>query len=215
MNTIPHHALDDNLTVYRLKDPRDNTIHYIGITINVYERFKQHLRCDGCNPGKDEWIQELQLAQQMVIMESIEQVGPLSYALERETYWIQYYLQQGAELFNIAGVRLASPVKPKKAIAPKVIRNIRIHVDSWILCDYPIGKRNNRFVTVEYATNEEFQSWLEWNQVDDSILEEVRVPSTATWKFDHRVLIINHALDQGMSLELADGRIIRLAQEGA
>jgi hypothetical protein len=58
MQRISHVVPHDTFTIYRLRDPRDNAIRYIGITMNVFEHFKQHLRCDGVNPAKDAWIQE-------------------------------------------------------------------------------------------------------------------------------------------------------------
>jgi predicted GIY-YIG superfamily endonuclease len=207
MDTLPPHALDDNFTIYRLKDPRDNAVRYIGITVDVFERFKQHLRCDGCNPLKDAWVQELQLAQQMIIMESIERAGPLSYALEREKYWIQHYLQQGIQLFNIISVPLASLRKPKKIERRRPVPLITKHVESWDIADYPICKRNDRTVTVEQATDEEFQTWLDRNNVDPSYVDTqvlVKYRTSTDW-FNRRCLIINHALDKGILLKLADG----------
>lgn len=217
MDTVPHHGLSDNhYTIYALIDPRDQAIRYIGITYDVYQRMRQHSRCAGNNEAKNAWIRELQVVQQMFIMHSIEKVGTFEQALEREAYWIAFSLQQGDSLLNIVGVTNPTPLSPpKRAVKPRLIRNIPIHVDPWVLMDYPIWKRNHRLVTVEEATAEEFQAWLDWNEIDTSVLNGVRVPEAASWGFDHRYLIINHALDQGMALELADGRIISLAQEGA
>lgn len=214
MDTVPHSALSDNFTVYSLIDPRDNAIRYIGITYDVYQRMRQHSRCAGYNEAKNAWIQELQNEQLMFIMHSLEKVRTIEQALEREAYWIVYYLEQGAKLFNIAGVANPVPLNPpKQASKPRVIRNIPIHVDPWELCDYPIAKRNNQLVTVEHSTPEEFQAWLDWNNIDESTTEELEweyVRKGLGWTFEYRYLVINHALNQGISLNLADGFVIEL-----
>jgi hypothetical protein len=45
--------------IYQLVDPRDNLPRYIGMTTGLDARFQQHMRCDGSNPAKDTWIEEL------------------------------------------------------------------------------------------------------------------------------------------------------------
>src|SRR5258708_1314675 len=45
--------------VYALSDPRDNSIHYVGISKNIQKRFKQHLTCSGMNLQKNIWMVEL------------------------------------------------------------------------------------------------------------------------------------------------------------
>jgi hypothetical protein len=218
MQQVYHVVPYDTYTVYRLRDPRDNAIRYIGLTSNVFERFKQYLRCDGVNPAKDAWIQKLAWAQVLPAMDSLERIGPWSYALAREASWIEYYLQLGANLFNIAGRPLASTAKPRKAKHTSNERSvppIPTHVEAWDLADYPVGKRYGRWITVEYATNEEFQSWLEWNKVDTTYVDQCVLGDARgvmDW-FGRRCLIINDALDQGRSLELADGTIVSIKQE--
>lgn len=87
-------------TIYALVDPRDNTIRYVGLTDNVYRRFKEHITCDGCNPRKDAWIVELELHQVVVIMRSLEYVNTIEEARESENYWIRHYQERGASLLN-------------------------------------------------------------------------------------------------------------------
>lgn len=215
-HVVPH----DTFTIYRLRDPRDNAIRYIGITMHVFERFKQHLRCDGVNPAKDAWIAELELAQVLPAMDLLERIGPWSYALARESYWIGYYHQLGANLFNIAGLPPAIPAKPRTSKHTSSRRSVPLippYVEEWDIADYPVCKRYGRCITVEYATDEEFQSWLDWNKVDATfvdmcLLEEGR--GVIDW-FNRRCMIINDAFDQGMSLKLVDGTIVSIVQESA
>jgi hypothetical protein len=220
MQTVSRFVPDGAFTIYRLRDPRENTIRYIGITLNVFERFKQHLRCDGVNPAKDAWIRELEWAQLLPLLDSIERVGSFAEALDREKYWIGQYLQQGENLFNLAALprtRLVKPQTSKNATSLEPVPHIPCHVEDWDIAKFPVCMRHDRYVTVEYATEEEFQSWLECNGVDASyvdreVLGEAR---RVTHWFTRRCLIINDALDQGMSLELADGTVISIAQERA
>lgn len=81
MDSIPHY-------VYRWVDPRDQSIFYVGITVNLYERYKQHMRCDGANPQKDQRIQDILAAGHLPMMQTIEQLDTFGQALQRERYWI-------------------------------------------------------------------------------------------------------------------------------
>ena len=95
MSSIPHY-------VYEWVDPRDQSVFYVGITINLYARYRQHMHCDGLNPQKDARIQEILASGHLPVMRTIEQVKSFDGALERESYWIKFYLQQGIALTNIA-----------------------------------------------------------------------------------------------------------------
>lgn len=117
MTTISHHAHEHEFyTVYALIDPRDYTIRYIGITNDVYDRFAQHLRPDGTNPEKDAWIAELRAANVMLIMKTLETVGTVEQARERETHWIHHHRFLGTHLYNlqVPTIRIASSVRQPK-----------------------------------------------------------------------------------------------------
>jgi len=86
--------------IYSLEDPRDNATRYVGITNDVYQRFCEHIRCDGSNFRKDAWIQELKATNSMVRMPTLEQVKTVAEARVREAYWIHHYLHLGADLLN-------------------------------------------------------------------------------------------------------------------
>lgn len=91
-------------TIYALEDQRysgTQAIRYIGITDDVYMRFYQHLRCDGSNKEKDEWIRGMKEAQIMMVMKTIEQVETLEEARDKEQQWIRHYLSLGVTLLNI------------------------------------------------------------------------------------------------------------------
>jgi hypothetical protein len=94
----------DPYAIYALIDPRYTSNHheirYIGITNDVYARFRQHLHCNGANLEKDVWIKELKSSQFMLIMRTLEVVDGIAKARMREKYWIQHYKCIGAYLFN-------------------------------------------------------------------------------------------------------------------
>ncbi len=88
--------------VYALTDPRTDAVAYVGITSNTATwRFKQHLKCDGVNKGKDAWIQQLRNEGLRPILQVLETVEAASIAREREQYWIGYYAAQQEPLRNI------------------------------------------------------------------------------------------------------------------
>jgi hypothetical protein len=87
--------------VYRLRDPRDQAVFYVGITNDLDARFKQHLLCDGSSPEKDGRIQEICQQGLQPSMEIIEAPGEVRFAREREAYWINRYLQEHAPLTNV------------------------------------------------------------------------------------------------------------------
>ena len=87
-------------TVYDLVDPRDGEPFYVGITENVYDRFLQHINCEGGNFEKNARIMELRGLNLMVVMRSLQQVETRSVALLREKYWIEHYVALGKVLYN-------------------------------------------------------------------------------------------------------------------
>lgn len=193
-DSIPHY-------VYEWVDPRDMSIFYVGITVDLYERYKQHMRCDGINPQKDLRIQEILASGHLPIMRTIEHLPTFEEAAKRERYWIQDYMSRGVCLLNIIGVSKDSGQKRVKKTRETSEPQIQRFLDPWDIADLPIWKRNNRVVTAEYATDAEFQSWVEWN----GIPLEREFPN---WLFDYRCYIVNFALTQGLTLQFADGTYI-------
>lgn len=90
--------------IYSLVDPRTNRIRYIGLSVNLYYRKKQHLdksnkRTKG--PHLLNWLNqlyELNLQPTFTIIDkcSVEKLQ------ERERYWIKYHKSIGADLVNIS-----------------------------------------------------------------------------------------------------------------
>lgn len=104
MRKFKHLFLSDTpqYAIYALIDPRDQSVRYVGITVDVYARFAAHIHAhgDGLNPDKDAWIRELKAVNLMVIMTTLEIITDRHKARLREGYWILHYLHLGANLFN-------------------------------------------------------------------------------------------------------------------
>ena len=88
--------------VYTLADPRDDNVHYIGVTRYPALRMYQHLYTQDGNEGKLRWVQGLFADGIEPVMLVLETVDTWELALERERYWIKLYLEQKAPLVNRA-----------------------------------------------------------------------------------------------------------------
>lgn len=100
-------AREVNLTeydIYKLLDPTDGFIHYVGMSMDAEFRFHQHLTQTSDNgkiTPKIIWIQGLLNLGLSPDFEVIETVKGRLNALEREQYWILFYFNQGMPLTNI------------------------------------------------------------------------------------------------------------------
>jgi group I intron endonuclease len=90
-------------TIYKLIDPTDDNIRYIGLTFNDLKlRLKSHLS----EPGKSHkiyWINKLKKQGLKPIIESVEEnISTHEIACEREIYYIEYFKSIGCDLTNMA-----------------------------------------------------------------------------------------------------------------
>lgn len=98
LDTTPH-------DLYRIKDPRDKAVFYVGISKNIQKRKRRHLACAGLNFNLNLRIQAILQCGLIPEMEIIEKDIPgVERAREREKYWINYYNKRGDKLTNIAGM---------------------------------------------------------------------------------------------------------------
>jgi hypothetical protein len=79
-------------TIYKLVDPSDNQIRYVGLTFNsLKQRLKSHLS----EPGKSHkiyWIKKLKKQGLIPIIESVEEdISTYEKACEREIYYIDFF----------------------------------------------------------------------------------------------------------------------------
>jgi group I intron endonuclease len=90
-------------TIYKLIDPTDLSIRYIGLTFNnLNQRLRSHLS----EPGKSHkihWINKLKKQGLRPIIESVEEkISTYEIACEREIYYIDYFKSIGCDLTNMA-----------------------------------------------------------------------------------------------------------------
>jgi predicted GIY-YIG superfamily endonuclease len=126
MDTLPPHGQENKpCFVYEFIDPRDQSVFYVGITINLYARYKQHMHCDGINPEKDARMQEILIAGHLPIMRTIECAASMGEASKREKLHIWNYRASGVSLLNISiplfhfrgfGVGPSSPAKLSRRV---------------------------------------------------------------------------------------------------
>ena len=84
--------------IYKLIDPRNNKIRYVGKTINIKRRYKQHLY-EKDKSHKSLWVQSLRNQKLKPIIEILENCNYDNWK-EREIYWIKQFdnltnLQEG------------------------------------------------------------------------------------------------------------------------
>jgi hypothetical protein len=98
--------------IYLLRDPRDESVRYVGRTLNPKRRYNSHLndKCDGSYVrARWEWVSELRSMSLRPKMEIIETLfAPIAEGLisEREFRWVFHYFQQGANLTNVDCIRM-------------------------------------------------------------------------------------------------------------
>lgn len=86
-------------SVYKLTDPRTNEVRYVGVTHNIEQRYQYHIK-DQAENEKTKWIQELKRESLLPEIEILETNLMPVQAIERERWWMQYYLEQGSRLTN-------------------------------------------------------------------------------------------------------------------
>lgn len=93
----------NNNSVYRLRDPRDFMIRYIGITDDIKARYSAHLHTtkDRWNPGKVRWIRELRDEGLEPILEVDSSGLTRAQSIDREMTAIYELLEWNVPLLNV------------------------------------------------------------------------------------------------------------------
>lgn len=109
---------DRSYQVYALIDPRDELVHYVGISTNVKARLRYYLGGGYANIQQKHWFLELiqnNLSPILRMLETIEASGnSYNIACEREYYWIEELFHLGNPLLNNVGIKRVyypSPIK--------------------------------------------------------------------------------------------------------
>jgi len=93
-------------SVYVLVDPRNGSVHYVGITKNVEQRYYYH--CLGCDSTSKAcaWIRKLKEQDIKPLLVIVEEVDGWDAAYRRETYWMNLLLEAKTPLLNyVAPIR--------------------------------------------------------------------------------------------------------------
>ena len=85
-------------SIYALIDPRDSTVHYIGMSKQPEYRLSQHIQRK--YGSAYDWIQELLQKSLQPLLSILETTENEQYALTRERYWIDFYTARAAPLAN-------------------------------------------------------------------------------------------------------------------
>jgi hypothetical protein len=88
------------LTIYALKDPFTNQVRYIGATQNLRARMNCHRYDrydDRLDTAKARWMRSLGRFPTVEVLETV----PYPDTAHREKYWIERFVDDGADLTNI------------------------------------------------------------------------------------------------------------------
>lgn len=105
--------------IYVLIDPRDSRIRYVGQTVNIKQRYKNHCIIHRSKDHRSHWLNNLRSLNLKPIMQIVEECDESTWA-ERETYWIRHYRDLGCGLVNateggegISGLKHSEEAKRK------------------------------------------------------------------------------------------------------
>lgn len=73
-----------------------------------------------------------------------------------------------------------------------------LELDPWEIADLLICKRGEQLISIEFATDDEFDAWVKTNSIP------VAENGITYWSFDDRCRLINHVLANGGVLQFAD-----------
>ena len=85
--------------IYVLKDPRDNSVRYVGKTNNPKLREGRH-RAERGRTHKHYWVAQLRRLSLVPIFEIIETIDTSQWA-EREIHWIQHFKDHFSLLLSL------------------------------------------------------------------------------------------------------------------
>jgi len=81
-------------------------------------------------------------------------------------------------------------------------------LDPWDIADLLICKRGEQLISVEFASDTEFDTWVQSNSV------AIKDTGISAWSFDDRCRLVNYVLTQGGMLQFADGSTLPPTNSG-
>lgn len=86
--------------IYRIIDPRDNAVFYVGKTAAIFQRFSQHQNNKTASIILTNKVNQIIESGNRLKFAIIEECDCDETAKEREYYWIQKHLKEGSKLLN-------------------------------------------------------------------------------------------------------------------
>jgi hypothetical protein len=74
-----------------------------------------------------------------------------------------------------------------------------MELDPWEIADLLICKRGEQLISIEFATDDEFDAWVKTNSIP------IKENGISGWTFDDRCRLVNYVLANGVTLEFVDG----------
>lgn len=189
-------------TGYELVDPRDCLPFYVGITDDIYRRFRQHMRCNGQNPAKDARVKELQKEQQMMIMNVLFRAKSDSEALILETEWINKYLSQGIKLLNIVGVENPVIVPKDPSLRKLKPYEMGVHVPIGKMDQFWYRTEDGRVVNLEHSKAVDFDAFI-------SRYIKIKDVNRLNWSLYDRSRVVDFAEKKGVVLDFCEPVLAR------
>lgn len=90
--------MNKEVTIYSMSDPLSNKIFYVGQTIDLKRRIREH-KYDPCSNALYDKMKYLKSMDIDPIYNIIE-VCDIDQKIERELYWIMKFIHEGIELIN-------------------------------------------------------------------------------------------------------------------
>lgn len=87
--------------IYTLSDPETNEIRYVGISSDIYSRYKKHCCNKSTNKHLVNWINRLKNNNVVPKLDIIEEINDLNKRQIAEQYYIKKYKNQGCNLINL------------------------------------------------------------------------------------------------------------------
>ncbi len=80
-------------------------------------------------------------------------------------------------------------------------------LDPWEIAELLICKRDEQLISIEFATDNEFDAWVKTNSIP------IKENGITGWTFDDRCRLVNHVLAQGGTLLFVDGTMLPTPNE--
>ena len=132
---------EDYQEIYILSDPRTLTVRYVGISSNALRRYKQHIAVSH-SLQLQTWNASLEKFQLTPGVTVIDEAATSEKGLEKEAFWIHWFLRHGAQLFNVE--------RPSLSVSRRIEIFEKLTPNSWRSLDRSMGEIVQAIVSGHY-----------------------------------------------------------------